>query len=188
MKKYILLSLLATLTFNFCNAQFYKTALPSPEFSTALQKIVLDFRVNFASIQGTAIVQQSEAEIYESTVKLPGATDCVIYKYHSKADTTASWQAIMYRGDDYKEASKVYENVFKQVRKTRIQWIDKSIVGFSGEIEKPSESLRFSVSTLRLELDDNRYKLFMADIELLTNYNGWEVRVNLQTKRPDNAK
>ncbi|MCW3080203.1 hypothetical protein [Segetibacter sp.] len=185
MRKICFVLLLILLSGNFCKAQFYKSVLPSPEFSSALEKIVLDFRLNFSTIQGNALVNAGETETYESVVKLPGASDCVIYKYHSKADTTASWQGTMYKGDDYKEACKIYENVFRLVKKSQVRWIDKTFVGFKGDMEKPAEELKFTVSTLNFELDDKRYKNFQADIEIISNYNGWEVHLNLQTKHPD---
>lgn len=181
----LLFVLLLLLSAHLCEAQFYKAVLPSPEFSSALEKIVLDFRSNFSTILGASRSTQTDFETYESTVKLPGASECLIYKYHSKADTTASWQGIMYKGDDYKTASKTYENVFRLIKKTQIHWIDKSVVGFSGEMEKPAEELRFTVSTLRFDLDDKRYKHFKADVEMVSTYDGWEVHVNLQTKQPD---
>lgn len=188
MRKHLFVLLLILSSVNFCQAQFYKSVLPSPEFSSALEKIVLDFRLNFATIQGGSVSEQGESEIYESTVKLPGASDCFIYKYHSKADTTASWQAIMYKGDDYKQACKVYENVFRLVKKSQVRWIDKSMVGFSGELEKPAEELRFTVSSLAFQLDDDRYKNFQADVEMISSYDGWEVHLNLQTKHSDTEK
>lgn len=180
-----LLAALIVLTANFCRAQFYKSVLPSVEFSNALEKIVLDFRLNFATIQGENVAQQRESETYESTVKLPGSKECVIYKYHSKADTTASWQAVMYKGEDYKEAAAMYENVFRLVKKTQVRWIDKTYIGFTGDLKKPSEEMRFTVSTLSFQLDDERYNNFQADVEMVSTYDGWEVHLNLQTKKPD---
>lgn len=185
MRKHLFALLVLVSWASLSQAQFYKSIIPSPEFSSALEKIVLDFRANFATIQGNNLSQQGESEVYESMIKLPGAEECVIYKYHSKADTTASWQGIMYKGDNYKEAARMYENVFRLVKKTQVRWIDKTHIGFSGEMEKPTEDLRFTVSTLRLGLEDERYKNFEADVEMVSSYNGWEVHLNLQTKRPD---
>lgn len=185
MRKFFFLFLLILISANFCKAQFYKSALPSSEFSNALEKIVLDFRVNFSSILGNSLTEQTDADTYESIAKLPGARECVIYKYHSKADTTASWQGIMYKGDNYKEAARIYENVFRLVKKTHVKWIDKSILNFNGEMEKPAEELRFTVSTLRFSLEDKRYRNFEADVEMISTYDGWEVHLNLQTKHPD---
>ncbi|MDQ6814946.1 MAG: hypothetical protein M3040_14515 [Bacteroidota bacterium] len=185
MKKNLLALLLIFVSGNVCNGQFYKSLLPSPEFSNALEKIVLDFRLNFSSIQGNSLNNERDAETFESVVKLPGANNCTVYKFHSKVDTSASWQAVMYKGDNYKEAAKIYENVFRQVKKSQIRWIDKSMVGFYGDMQKPEEELKFTESTLRLDLDDKRYKHFEADIEMVSTYDGWEVHLNLQTRHPD---
>lgn len=181
----IFFALLCILLSNFCSAQFYKAVLPSPDFSNALEKIVLDFRINFSSIQGNNISNQNETDTYESTIKLPGAVECFIYRYHSKADTSASWQGIMYRGDNNNEATRIYENVFRLVKKTQIRWIDKTVAGFSGEMEKPKDNVRFAESILHFELDDERYKNFEANVEKVYTYDGWEVRLNLQRKKPD---
>ena len=156
-----------------------------PEFSDALEKIVLDFRLNFKTIKGDNILKQAEVETYESTVKLPGASECIIYNFHSLLDTTASWQALMYRGEDYKEAARTYENVFRLVKKSHVRWIDKSYIGFSGEMQPAKEDLKFAVSTLNFALDDRRYKKFLAEVELVSTYSGWEVHLNLETKKPD---
>lgn len=176
---------LVIFAFNFCDAQFYKSVLPSPEFSNALEKIVLDFRLNFKTIQGDSLSKETGVDIYASTVKLPGASECVIYHYHSLLDTTASWQALMYRGEDYKEAARTYQNVFRMVKKSQVKWIDKSLVGFSGEMQQPKDDLRFAASTLKFDLEDRRYKHFQATVEMVSTYSGWEVHLNLETKKPD---
>ena len=73
---FILLPILFSATFS--HGQFYRSILPSPEFSTAFEKIVVDFRLNFATIQGNSVEKTADTETYESTVKLPGAIDCII--------------------------------------------------------------------------------------------------------------
>jgi hypothetical protein len=167
-----------------CNsfAQFYKSIIPSPEFTNALEKIVLDFRVDYKNIQGEQIEKIGDVEIYESSVKLPGTTECKIMRFHSVQDTTASWQAIAYKGDDYKDAVKAYLNIFRLVKKSHFKWIDHSSVGFTGELQMPREDIRFTTSTLTLELADNRYNNFVGEVELLTTYDGWEVQFNLSKK------
>ena len=93
----------------------------------------------------------------------------------------------MYKGDDFKEAAKAYENCVRLVKKTQVRWIDASPIGFSGEMERPSENVRFVVSTLHIDLDDVLYKHFVAEIEMVSTYDSWEVHINLQTKKPDDA-
>jgi len=182
MLKNLIFLLLLTLTANSLYAQFYKSVLPSPQFTSALEKIVLDFREDYRNIQGTAIEKLGEVEIYQSAVELPGTVDCRITRYNSVVDTSSSWQAIVYTGDEYKEAAKAYQNIFRLVKKSQIKWIDRSSVGFSGEMEAPREEMRFTTSTLTLNLDDPRYKNYQAEIEIQFLYNRWEVHLNLSKK------
>jgi hypothetical protein len=181
----IYLTIIAIFVCTFLQAQFYKSFLPSPEFTKALEDIVLDFRINFESIKGDSISKEGNVHVYESAVKLPGALECIISYYNSRMDTTASWQAVMYRGDDFKEASKAYQNLYRLIKKTHVRWIDRSSIGFSGEMQSPTEEIRFAVSTLKFNLDDRRYKKFEAEVELINNYNNWEVRVNMHTRKAD---
>lgn len=185
MTKKILLLLLLSIVCVICKSQFYKSVLPSPAFTSALEKIVIDFRFNFKTIRGESLARQEEMETYESVVKLPGASECVIYQSHSVEDTTAGWQGVMYRGEDYGEAERTYQNTFRLVKKSHIKWIDKSLVGFAGELELPKEEVRFAQSTLEFELNDTRYKNFKAEVEIISTYAGWEVHLNLHTKKPD---
>jgi len=166
-------------------SQFYKSLLPSTEFTSALEKIVLDFRLNYKTIQGDPVNKEGNVETFESIIKIPGAKECIITKFNSVIDTSASWQALMYSGDDYNKAVKTYENVFRLVKKSQVKWIDRSSVGFAGEMEKPKEEIRFTVSTLHFEIDDPRYENFLAEVEIVPSLEGWEVRLNLHSKGSD---
>lgn len=162
--------------------QFYKSILPSPEFTDALEKIVLDFRQDYKNIQGAHLESQGEMETFESMVKLPGLSDCKILRFHSLQDTTATWQGVVYNGEDYKEAVKAYQNTFRLVKKSQVRWIDRSTIGFEGNLEAPRDDVRFTTSTLVLSLADNRYQNFQAEIELLNTYDGWQVQLNMSKK------
>lgn len=188
MPKKIILSIFICFAFFGSEAQFYKALLPSPEFNAALEKVVSDFRYNFKNISGDTLVGYDEAETFRSTVKLPGAVQCVIYKFHSVKDTTASWQAVMYEGDDYKEAVKAYKNTFRLINKSRLQLIDKSIITFSGKLAEPTEDVRFTVSTLQLDIQDNRYSHFRAEVELVSTFDSFKVNLNLHTVKPDEER
>ena len=187
MKKFTL-SVLCAATFLISHAQFYKSFQPSPAFSDSLTRIVFDFRNDYKLIQGKELVPQQSMEVFQSKVGLPGAAHCAIYRFHSKLDTTASWQAIMYDGGNYEEAVKVYKNTYRLVQKSRIKWIDKSIASFIGEMEKPDENVSFATSLLQLNVTDPRYRNFYANIELTSSYNGWEVHLNLNAKKDDKAE
>ena len=171
--------------FNALDAQVYKTIIPGAEFSETLSKIVLDFRNNFQNIKGKSIPKEVGTDLSESLIKLPGSVDNYISTSHSVKDRTASFQSIMYRGTDYNKAVKIYHNVFKQIKRTRVRWIDKSLSNFIGKIEEP-DGLTFTTSYLKVEISDPRYEDFITEVALVnSNFDNWEVQVNIVHKKLD---
>ena len=179
MNKKIFLILLFVASIFTSRAQFYKTYLPSSEFSDSLSKIVKDFKNNFNLIQGKEMIPQPEMNTYQSKTTLPDALHCSIFRYHSIRDTSASWQAIFYDGENYKDAYRIYKDIFNQLKKCKIKIDDKNDNAFIGDFGKPKESVRFTSSSLKLNSNDIIYRNFFADLELTNTYDGWEVQLNL---------
>ena len=69
------------------DAQFYKSFLPSTEFSDALASIIIDFGNNYQNIQGERIANNGTSETFLSNVILPGSLETYI---HHGLDTCSS--------------------------------------------------------------------------------------------------
>lgn len=163
--------------------------MPSPQFSENLNKVVCDFRNNFHHIQGDALTPEGEMDIYKSSVSLPGSINTVIYRFHSKVDTTASWQAIMFQGENYAEALKVYKNTSRLLNKCQLTLPGSGPVGFSGKLYEPEPNITFTSSAFKLNTDDAAYAKFYAEIEMInTGFDSWEVHLNLHNKKEDTEK
>ena len=184
MKKTLLL-VIFSITVLFSHAQLFKQPPASNNFADSLNKIVLDFKNNFNNIQGNKLPAEIDADTYLSKICLPAAVGCKIMRYHSVQDKSASWQGIMYAGDSYEDAMKMYKKIFSLVKKTKLKGIEPAGNNFEGEMESTDENVRFAVSALRLKTADKRYKNFVAEIALNNNYDGWEVQLNLYSKKPD---
>lgn len=104
-------------------------------------------------------------EVFRLRAGIPGAVHCAVYRFHSLLDTTASFQAIMYEGESYKAALNIYKNTYKKLKKTKMKWVDKSVISFVGEMEEPDESIRFTSTALRLNIIDRPYRNFFGDLE-----------------------
>lgn len=187
MKK-IILSVVCTCYFSIAWSQFYKSFLPSEAFSDSLTKIVKDYQKNFYAIQGKQLSSDGLVDIYNSNVSIPGAVHCVVQRYHSAEDTSASWQAIMYTGENYEEAVKIYKKTFHLLKKTKLKWADKVSVSFKGNLEIPEETLRFTSTPLTLNVNDSQYTNFFAEVELINLYEEWEVHINLHKKKTDEER
>jgi hypothetical protein len=190
MKKITLLTIAFMLCIGLCQAQFLKSLTPSNPFADSLTKAVTDFKYDYKHIQGPNLPAQSQPDlrVYRSKVTLPGSTHCVIYRFNSRVDTSSSFQAIMYEGDDYQEAVKQYKSLFKLVKRSSIKWIDKSYLNFVGDLEMPKDNVNFATSTLRLEAMDEQYAKFVAEVELTNAGGAYEVHLNLQNKGSDMAE
>ena len=188
MRKQVLLLLLFLGSLLFSSAQFPKLPGAGSAFTDSLSRIVHDFKKNFYPIQGSQLTSQVMADVYRSKVGMPGAAHCIIQRYRSEEDTTASWQAIMYDGEIYEEALKIYKNTIKQLKKVRLKIGENSPASFSGEMEIPDETLSFTVTPLRLNSPDTDYKDFCAEVEITNNYDGWVVHLNLHKKKRDDVE
>ena len=180
------LIIFSVLLCGYVTAQF-KPRLPVPSFSDSLSMVINDAGHNYYTIQGVALTSETDRDSYQSKVTLPGSSLCMIYRYHSTQDTSASWHAIMYKGEDYKEAVKSYKNTFRLVKKTKFMLNSKSI-HFEGAMDEPDESLRFTVSTLRTSSQVIGYDNFIAEVEMVNSYDGWEVHLNIQKRKNDTER
>ena len=154
-------------------------------FSKSLQSVLEDYPNNFHNISGEAILEQGEAEQYASTVQLPGAEACIIGRYHSVIDTTASFQAIMFRSEEFEEAAKQYKSIYKQLKSSPIVLVDGSKLYFKSEYSEPDNSFDFIVSTFTFPSHDRRFMGFRIDLELVYIMNEWTVNINMGRKKDD---
>lgn len=185
MRKTTLIVLLYLCSSLLSHAQFFKPVHTDLAFEDSLTQVMSVFKTNYYPIQGRQLVSQGLVDVYQSNVGVPGASHCIIQRYHSEEDTSASWQAVMYEGESYEEAVKVYKSIYNNLKKAKIKNGDDSPFTFSGELEKPSESVRFTATRLRLNTMEDAYKFFYAEVEITSNYDGWEVHLNLHTKKND---
>jgi hypothetical protein len=171
----------------FCSfslsAQLKKTPAPESAFSTQLSKVVLDFPANFQGVQGSRMPAEVDADTYLSTTCLPDALVCKVMRYHSVQDKSASWQAVLYAGENFDEAVKLYKKLHGQVKKTTVRGGDGLTAGFEGKLENIDENVGFTVSSLRLKTSNPRYRDLVAELNISSSYTGWEVRLDLYTKK-----
>lgn len=185
MKKYWLTSAAFIFIVSFSQAQFYRGILPgSGNFGDSLSKIVVDFKTNFRNIQGDAIPQQMGMDIYESKITLPGTTQNYIMRSHSANDTLGTWQALVYHGEDYDKALKLYKSTFHKIKNSSIRLSDRSVAHFNGKLHNESHA-SFVTSSLTIDIGDANYKKFVAEIEMVSNFLTYEVHINLHAKNDD---
>jgi hypothetical protein len=187
MRKLPTLAIALLLTTGICQAQLLSKVIPPSTFSLSLSKVVENFQNNYYRIQGTALPPDEDRDIFLSDIRLPGASSCVIFRFHSREDTAAGWQAVLYTGENYSDALKIYKNAFRQLKQTKFsEGITR--VSFEGELQLPAENIRFTSSILRPAGGSETYKHFIAEVEILNSMEGWLVQLNLHSRKDDEER
>jgi len=185
MRKLLICATLSLCASTPTNAQLLNKVLPGGNaFSQSLSTVVEHFQNNYNQIQGELLPSDPDRTIFQSTVLLPGASHCVIYRFHSKEDSSASYQATLYQGEDFNAAAKAYKQVFKQTSQTKFK-IGVTNYSLEGTLLEPSEDLRFTSSILRSTNHSDLYKNFMAEVEMINGIEGWTVHLNLHSRKAD---
>lgn len=154
-------------------------------FPTVIDAVLQDFPHNLVHITGELLLAQGDVENYASIVALPDAENCIITRYHSKSDTTASWQAKMYTSDDFGKAAGQYRDLFRKLQGCYITLADGNIVYLQGTWEPAKESAAFTTSTFRITTSDWRYREVKVELELVYLLADWAVHINIVSKKPD---
>lgn len=154
-------------------------------FSQAIETILADFPANYSHITGDLLLSEAEVDQYACTINLPGAESCMIGHYHSRHDSTASWQAVMFRSDEFAKAARAYKRIFHDLKRCALPFVDGSVFYLEGSFESASEDRIFVTSELRLGIPDFRYYRFRVQVELLYKIDQWVVNLNMSDKKSD---
>lgn len=154
-------------------------------FADAIDAVLRDLPNNFRFITGELILAEGEVDRYASLVAVPEAENCVVTRYHSLEDTSASWQAKMFSGGDFGAASRKYQQLYQQLKTCYLRMPDGSVYFLEGGWEPAREGIMFTTSTLKLRTDDQRYRDVQVVLELVYQLADWAVNINIVTKKPD---
>jgi len=135
--------------------------------------------------EGDLMLAQGETENYASTVALPQSENCTITHYHSTQDTSVSWQAKMLVTDDFGKADHAYRELYQKLQQCYIQLSDGTIIYLKGNWSPAKEEAPFTSSTLRLTIDDQRYKGVRVELELVYELAQWGVSINIFSRETD---
>jgi hypothetical protein len=155
------------------------------DFPAVIDAVLQDFPNNLRHISGELVMAQGEFENYASVLIPADAQDCIVTRWHSKRDTTASWQARMFTSDDYSAAEKWYRRLYGLLKGCHMTLADSSLILLEGNWEPAKEGVAFTTSTLRLKTNDWRYHEVKVELELVYQLADWAVQVNIVSKKPD---
>ena len=178
----LLLAVMAMLSASAQTDLFTKT---NPGFSKAIETVLGDFPYNYKHITGELVQKDGDHERFASTVMLPGAETCLVGFYHSELDTTASWQAVMFRHEEFEKAARAYKRLYHQLNRCKLRMVDGSVYYLSAQYEAAIEANDFVVSELKIQTGDERFRNFKVELEMLYELDQWLVHINIVTRKKD---
>ncbi len=189
MKKNLTALVLALFGYTFSFAQPNLLSPSNAEFSKVVEIIVRDYPDKFINLQKDLISHEINYDVYASSVKIPGSTDCIIHHYKATYNASANWQATMYEGEDAQQAKKIYRNTCKILQRLKVSLIGYNAVGFSGNMVDVSSDIGFAESIYQLQVKDVLYDDFYAEVELVNaGPFTWVVHLNFYNKKKDEEK
>jgi hypothetical protein len=156
-------------------------------FVDAIDAVLGDLPNNLRFVTGELLMAEGETDSYVSLVAVPGARNCIVTRYHSVEDTTASWQAKMFTGGDFGAAARKYQQLFQLLKVCCVRLPDSSIYYLEGSWQPAREGVTFTTSTFKLKTDDQRFRDVEVELELVYQLADWAVNINIVTKKPDDA-
>jgi hypothetical protein len=162
-----------------------QNAPATPSFPQVIDLVLRDFPDNLRHITGELVLAEGEVESYTSIVALPESENCIVNHYHSRQDTSVSWQAKMLVTDDFGKADHVYRELYRKLQQCYIQLMDGTIVYLKGSWSPAKEDAPFTTSTLRLTIDDQRYRGVRVELGLVYALAQWDVSINIFSRSTD---
>lgn len=180
----ICLSILCT----YClSAQAQVRLLPASSLQSGLQKIVADFPLQFAGIRGELVDRNPQSTEYRSKLSVSGAEQCSVIAYSSDEKPVYSWQALMYRSEDFEEAAKKYKWLYQQVKGANIYYVRDQYT-LRGDYQEADESRGFAVSTLSPVRPPVAYQKLRVDVSLQFEFPEWKVQLSVYEKEREDEE
>jgi hypothetical protein len=117
---------------------------------TDIAKVISDYPNGYKNIIGDQVIENPQSIEFECRVSVKDAIKCRLIKYSSNINDIYSWEAEMFKTDDFQSASKKFRAIY-----TSLQHLSVSINGttavFKGDYIKPTESIKFTTIVLDAE-------------------------------------
>ena len=149
----------------------------------ALNTVVQDYFKNFEDAKGDLISESTGTVTFESHTRIPGALSCIISKYALPA--TYSWEAVMYDAEDFENAAKRYQQLFKELNNSKFAPNGFEKFTLKGSFDVPDESRGFAASTMKLEAPRKPWDNFTIELGIEYQFPNWIVKISMFEKVPD---
>lgn len=147
--------------------------------NVALEKVIRDYPNRFHNIRGEMITQHAQAAEYKSTISVPGASYCSIWKYSVANNELYNWNCTTFNSPNFMQARAKYKEIYDQIENTIIKVEGQKPFILSAQYRTPTELHNINTLTFELLPMTEEMKNLKIDLSLEKEGNIWKVKLNV---------
>jgi hypothetical protein len=151
----------------------------SNKTNVALEKVIRDYPNRFHNIRGELISQHAKAAEYKTTISVPGASYCSIWKYSVANNEVYNWNCITFNSPNFMQARTKFREVYDQIENTIIKVEGQKPFILNAQYRTPTELHNMNAITFELLPLTDEMKNLKVDLSLEKESNIWKVKLNV---------
>jgi hypothetical protein len=151
----------------------------SNKTNIALEKVIRDYPNRFHNIRGEMISQRAQVAEYKSTISVPGASYCSIWKYNVANSEVYNWNCITFNSPNFMQARAKYKEVYDQIENTIIKLEGQKPFILNAQYRTPTELHNMNSITFELLPLTEEMKNLKVDLSLEKEANIWKVKLSV---------
>jgi hypothetical protein len=133
------------------------------------------------------ISQRAQIAEYKTTISVPGASYCSIWKYNVANNEIYNWNCITFNSPNFMQARAKFKEVYDQIENTIIKIEGQKPFILNAQYLTPTEMHSMNSITFELLPMVNEMKNLKVDLSLEKESNIWKVKLNVyEGERPLN--
>jgi hypothetical protein len=151
----------------------------SNKTNIALEKVIRDYPNRFHNIRGEIISQHAQAAEYKSTISVPGASYCSIWKYTVAKNEVYNWNCTTFNSPNFMQARAKFKEVYDQIENTIIKIDGQKPFILNAQYRTPTELHNTNSLSFELLPATEEMKNLKIDLSLDKEANIWKVKLSV---------
>ena len=151
----------------------------SNKTNLALEKVIRDYPNRFHNIKGDMISQHAQVVEYKSTISVPGASYCSIWKYTVANNEVYNWNCTTFNSPNFMQARAKFKEIYDQIENTIIKVDGQKPFIINAQYRTPTELHTMNSISFELLPAVNEMKNLKIDLTLEKELNIWKVKLSV---------
>jgi hypothetical protein len=151
----------------------------SNKTNVALEKVIRDYPNRFHNIKGDMISQHAQVAEYKSTISVPGASYCSIWKYNVANNELYNWNCTTFNSPNFMQARAKFKEVYDQIENTIIKIEGQKPFILNAQYLTPTELHNMNTISFELLPLTREMKNLKIDLSLDKESNIWKVKLSV---------